>query len=503
MSAPAQDQRERSVVEAFLQTAARDGARAAVVHGTSAVGYGELADRVLRIAAGLRARGIGHGDVVAVRLAPSADCVAALLGVMAAGAAYLPIDVAIPASRGRRYVEIAGARATVERDSSGELGNERVDVDALLATRPPAEPLDLPTADELAYVIFTSGSTGEPKGVMCVHGPVLTAVRYMIRDGFVTRDARVMYRTSIGFDPSLWEMFAPLLAGAVLVIGSDLGRNDPEALIADVAQHGATILQVVPTLLEYLAASPAFGRLDSLRFVFTGGETLTAELAARTLAASRATLVNLYGPTETTVHVTRWPCPRPLPGDVPLGRPFPGIDILVLDGERRPVAAGQIGEICIAGACVARGYINRPELTAARFVEDPAGGARMYRTGDRGHYGSDGLLRYDGRSDRQVKVRGVRVELDEVEHALRGALDGRLGAVIAARNAFGDKELVAFVDGAVDGRAVRAQLQRALPAAMLPSRLVALEGFPTLSNGKTDYVALQKKAESILDGRRD
>jgi amino acid adenylation domain-containing protein len=488
-----------SLPDAFRRVAAHRGFHPAVDDRGRVTTYGELEEAMLRAAAGLRRAGVERGDVVAVRLAPGADCLAALLGVMAAGAAYLPVDVTIPMQRVRRYCEIAQARAIVADEA--DAGVERIDAAALLAGEPDPRLAISPGEDDLAYVIFTSGSTGEPKGVMCEHGPVRTAVEYMLGEGFVRSDERVFCRTSIGFDPSVWEMFAPLLAGATLVIGSEMGRADPERLIEECAAARATVLQVVPTLLEHLASSNALPSAAALRFVFTGGETLTADLAARTLAKTSATLVNLYGPTETTVHVTRWRCGQPLRKTIPLGRPFPGIEILVMGEDGVPAPAGTVGELFIAGRCVARGYINRPDLTAARFVRDAARpGSRMYRTGDRGRFDADGLLYYDGRADRQVKVSGVRVELDEVENALRDVLGGAAGAVVAAYNAFGDKELVAFVGGEIDRRRIRAELQRTLPAAMLPTRLIPLERFPTLSNGKTDYVALTQKANTVLNG---
>jgi len=489
-----------SVVDAFFRTCALRVAHVAIDDPGGAVTYRALEERVHRVAGGLRRAGIGAGDVVAVQLPPSADCVAALLGVMAAGAAYLPIDVTIPIDRAHRYCEIAQARAVIA-DEAIDAGPEPIEAAALFAGARDPRPLPALDAADLAYVIFTSGSTGEPKGVMCEHGPVLTAIRYMIDDGFVTDETRVFCRTSIGFDPSVWEMFAALIAGGTLVFGSDAGRRDPDRLLEEAGRSEATILQVVPTLLEHLAASPGLRTVQTLRFLFTGGETLTADLAARTLVGTNAKLVNLYGPTETTVHVTRWPCPPSLSDPIPLGRPFAGIEILVLDENAGAVPAETTGELFIGGACVARGYINRPQLTAARFMDHPhRAGVRLYRTGDRGRYGADGLLYYDGRADRQVKVSGVRIELDEVESALRDALDGRAGAVVAARNAFGDKELVAFVGGTIDNRRVRSHLQRTLPAAMLPTRLIPLEHFPTLSNGKTDYVTLTQKATRVLNG---
>ncbi|KUP96817.1 non-ribosomal peptide synthetase [Thermobifida cellulosilytica] len=498
-----------ATLTALLDTAAAAHAeRTAVVADDARLTYRELHDRAGRIAALLAADGVGAGDVVAVALPRSADLVAALLGVLRAGAAYLPLDLDHPPARLAAMAGRARAAATLTcrsalphlgEDLPGTVVLDDPGVRARLAGSAPAATADV-HPDQLAYVIFTSGSTGEPKGVGVAHRAVANRLQWMQHAYRLTPDDRVAHKTPVGFDVSVWELFWPLTVGATMVVARPGGHRDPAYLAALFDEQQVSVCHFVPSLLRAFLDEPTAGRAACLRRVVVSGEALDADLArafARTLPDT--CLENLYGPTEAAVDVTHHPVVGPHAGPVgetvPIGRPVWNTELHVLDAALRPLPAGAVGELYLGGVQLARGYVGRPDLTAARFVANPFGppGSRLYRTGDLVRRRHDGAVEYLGRTDDQVKINGVRLEPGEVEAALR-ARPGVADAAVAVRSApAGGVRLVGYVvpDGTPPAAAdLRAALAETLPPALVPAVFVHLDALPLSVNGKLDRAAL-------------
>jgi amino acid adenylation domain-containing protein len=352
------------------------------------------------------------------------------------------------------------------------------------------------TVDNLAYVIYTSGSTGRPKGVMIPHRGASNHMLWMLSSFPLGPEDRVLQRTPISFDASVWELWAPLLAGARLVLARPGGHGDPAYLAREIAARQITVLQLVPSLLTALMEEPGLAACASLRNVFCGGEALPAELPRRLRSLLDARLHNLYGPTEATIDATSHTCAEVEEERlVPIGRPVANTSALVLDAHLAAVPSGVPGELYLGGVQLARGYLGRPELTAERFVPDPFAapgneGARLYRTGDQVRCLPGGEIAYLGRRDHQVKMRGFRIELGEIESALTSLAGVREAVVTMREDLPGDQRLVAYVTGEVAADALRRQLRERLPEFMVPAAFVGLEALPLTPNGKLDRKAL-------------
>ncbi|MFE6337366.1 amino acid adenylation domain-containing protein [Streptomyces sp. NPDC057798] len=501
---------------------------------TEELTYRELDRRATALAGRLRGAGVGPGTVVAVCAERSAALVAALLGVLKAGGAYLPLDPDNPAERLAGLLADAAPPVLLAADAvHGRLpqppeGTRVLSLDdpELWRPDPAAPPAPHIAPDDPAYVIFTSGSTGRPKGVLCTHRGIHNRLDWMQRAHPLHADDAVLQKTPTGFDVSVWELFWPLREGARLVMARPGGHRDGGYLRDAVRRHAVTTVHFVPSMLAVFLAEDGVERCTTLRRVICSGEELPADLARRFLDRFRACeLHNLYGPTEASVDCTAWPCTREsLAGAhrVPIGRPVQNMRIYVLDRNRRPVPVGMPGELYIAGPGVALGYLNRPGLTAQRFVADPWGepGARMYASGDLARHRPDGALEYLGRTDDQVKLHGLRIEPGEIEAALRALPGVGAAAVVVREDRPGDRRLVAYLvpeapggraeapggipqrgladdmleagpDGmAADPGSLRQSLRRTLPDSMLPSAYVVLEALPTGPNGKLDRRAL-------------
>ncbi|HEX2079484.1 MAG TPA: amino acid adenylation domain-containing protein, partial [Longimicrobium sp.] len=496
----------------FAEQAARTPDAVAVEGVDGALTYAELDALSTGVAAALRARGAGRGTLVAVCAERSARMAAALLGVLRAGAAYLPLDPEYPAERLAYMLEDSGARLLLtERALSERLDSAALPLSArsscgegaggrgptglvLLDEIAPADRAGADAAvnaEDLAYVIYTSGSTGRPKGVMVRHGGVSSFLRSMAEAPGLRADDTLLVVTTIAFDISVLELFLPLSLGARSVVATREQAADPTLLAALVARSGATVMQATPATWAMLLASGWTPR-PGMRLL-SGGEALPRTVADALLGAG-AELWNLYGPTETTI----WSATAPVPaeGAIPLGQAIANTTLYVLDPAGSPAPLGVPGELFIGGTGVARGYLNRPGLTAERFVPDPFGapGSRLYRTGDRVRRRADGALEFLGRADFQVKLRGFRIELGEIEAALR-AHPGVGGAAALVREETGDARLVAYVvasdpDAPPAGPELRAFLRERLPEYMVPSAFVALDAFPLTPNGKVDRRAL-------------
>ncbi|WP_301542273.1 non-ribosomal peptide synthetase [Pyxidicoccus fallax] len=459
--------------------------------------YRELDARANQLARALLRRGVRPGDCVALCVQRAPEMVVGLLGILKAGAAYVPLAPDYPRERLAFMLQDSGARVLLTRQALLGLLPEGTDVlcldDASLRedTRAPDVAV---SASDAAYVIYTSGSTGQPKGVVIPHGALVNHMAWFLSAFGITAGDRVLQKTPLSFDASVWECWASLLVGAPLVLAPPDAHRDPAELVACVVRQRITVLQVVPSMLRFMLEEEGLRSATHLRWLFCGGEALASELATRPRALLPQTrLVNLYGPTETTIDATSALATGQEHGStVPMGRPVANTRLYVLDEHLRPVPPGVPGELFIGGAQLARGYLGRPALTAERFMPDPfatTAGSRLYRTGDRVRWLRDGSLEYLGRQDSQVKVRGFRIEPGEVEAALRAHAGVRDAVVMAREDVPGQQRLVAYV---VPRTPVspREWLRERMPEYMVPSAFVMLEALPLTPNGKVDRKAL-------------
>jgi amino acid adenylation domain-containing protein len=468
----------------------------AVTDTTLTLTYRELDRRAGRVADALRAFGVGPDTVVAICLDRSAAFVVAALGVLQAGAAYLPLDPATPPERLAFMLQDATPRVTItDLRADGRLPSAvwpRLDVyEAMARPGGAATRHDVAKQEHLAYVIYTSGSSGRPKGVEITHGSLANLVAWHRRAFGVTADDRAPLYASPAFDAAVWEIWPYLVSGASVHLPPEAVRTDPHALRDWLVAQSITIGFVPTPIAERLVALP-WPTWTPLRTLLTGADTLHRYPPE----GLPFTLVNNYGPTECTVVTTSGPVePEPFGETLPtIGRPIDNVDVVVLDEAMRPVAPGAAGELYVGGAGLARGYRGRPDLTAERFVPHPdEPGARLYRTGDRARLLADGRVAFLGRVDDQLKIRGYRVEPDEIAAAL-GAQPGVAACSVVARDDGDERRLVAYVvpaPGAGLGRdALTAALRRSLPDYMVPATFVTLSGLPLTISGKVDRAAL-------------
>ncbi|CAA9335652.1 MAG: Siderophore biosynthesis non-ribosomal peptide synthetase modules, partial [uncultured Gemmatimonadetes bacterium] len=466
-------------------------------------GYGELNARANRLAHHLAERGVGPDVRVAICVERGLEMVVAVLAVLKAGGAYLPLDPAYPAER-LRYMLADGAPAVLLTQARLEGRFAASGVPRVVLDAEPCPWADAPahdpapgalTPEHLAYVVYTSGSTGVPKGVMNAHRNVVNRLAWGQRACELGPGDGVLQNTSLSFDVSAREIFWALMAGARLVLADARRQGDP-AYLAEVIRSGEiTTFNLVPSMLQALVEEPEAARCRGLRRIVCSGEALPAPLLARVRERLPWVEVhNVYGPSEAATAVAALGC-GVAEGEstVTIGRPTANVRVYLLHGAQ-PVPAGVAGELYVGGAGVARGYLHRPALTAERFVPDPFGGepgARLYRTGDLGRWRADGTLEFLGRNDHQVKVRGFRVEAGEIEARLREHPGVREAVVTARGDASGSTRLVAYVVGAAPGAEVlRAHLAERLPEYMVPAAYVRLEALPRTPNGKVDTRAL-------------
>ncbi|WKD31359.1 non-ribosomal peptide synthetase [Streptomyces xanthophaeus] len=499
-----------TLVELFAQQVARTPGAPATVFRGERLSYAELDARAERLARRLCALGAGPERIVAVALQRSTEMVVSLLAVLKSGAAYLPVDPSLPTDRiayllsdAEPVLLLADDEVAAALPAAADL--PRLDPGAVHDGTAGAAAGPAPLPSHPAYVIYTSGSTGRPKAVVVEHSAIVNRLLWMQDRYRLGADDRVLQKTPFGFDVSVWEFFWPLLTGAALVVAEPGGHKDPAYLTRVIQEEAVTTVHFVPSMLAAFVEDPQAGRCRSLRRVVCSGEALPEELKNRFLDVLDVPLHNLYGPTEAAVDVTHWDCLREESGPVPIGRPIWNTSLYVLDPRGRPVPVGVAGELFLAGAGLARGYLRRPALTAERFPLDPFGppGSRMYRTGDLARHRADGSVEYLGRTDDQVKIHGFRIELGEIETAL-GRLPGvGRAAVVVREDVPGERRLVGYVvpeagadpapDPGPDPDAMRAELARSLPEYMIPV-LVVVDGLPVTANGKLDRRALPAPA---------
>ncbi|MBV8858949.1 MAG: amino acid adenylation domain-containing protein, partial [Acidobacteria bacterium] len=510
---------DKCLHQLFEEQAARTPDATAVVYESESLTYRELNGRANQLARHLLSLGVGPDELVGVCVERSAEMVVALLAVLKAGAAYVPLDPSYPRDRLAFMLDDSRPQVLLTQEGLSHALPQREGMRTLLLdrdwddiSRESDEPAGVSVSnDSLAYCIYTSGSTGRPKGVLISHRGICNRLLWMQTAYPLTADDRLLQKTPYSFDASVWEIFVPLMSGATLVMARPGGHQDSAYLVRVAAEQRITVLQLVPSMLQVVLGERGLGELRSLRRVYCGGEVLPASLQESFHASLDSELHNLYGPTEVSIDAAHWACVR---GDgrrvVPIGRPLSNMRVYLLDSLMRPVPVGAPGELYVGGDGLARGYLNRPELTAERFVPHPFSeepGARLYRTGDLARHLPGGEIEYLGRIDQQVKIRGFRIELGEIEAALRRHYSVRDAVVLAREDAPGEKRLIAYVVLHPDLRAVapgdnaetsdgpsiaelRGHIAERLPEYMLPSAFLLLDSLPTLPNGKVNRHAL-------------
>ncbi|MFB0617917.1 amino acid adenylation domain-containing protein [Streptomyces sp. AGS-58] len=480
----------------------------------STLDYAALNARANRLAGRLGELGVGQESRVGVLLRRGPELVVALLAVLKAGAGYLPLDPGHPAARLTALVDETGARVVVtETALAGLLAASAaepllVDHDPGIAGQDPGNPGLAVTPDSLAYVIYTSGSTGTPKGVMIEHRNLVNYVCWCLEGYRPLGGTGAPLYSSMAFDLPVTSLFPALLSGQPVTLTEDDGTPGIDALVAELERGGFGLLKLTPSHLALLnrSLSPQALRRAAGRLI-AGGEELTREMVSRWAEHAPDTVVdNEYGPTETTVgcsHLEGTPGELP-PGVLPIGRPFANTTMRVLDRDLQLLPVGVVGELYIGGAQLARGYVERPGLTAERFVPDPYAarpGERLYRSGDLARYREDGVLEFAGRVDHQVKIRGYRIEPGEVEAALRREAGLRDVAVHMVSTPGGEKELAAYLvpadGGTLDPVALRDRLAQVLPAHLVPSRYLVLDELPMTASGKIDLARLPKDTQPV------
>jgi amino acid adenylation domain-containing protein len=487
----------RSVPHLVALQAAANPEALAVVSSSQRLTYADLDRCANQLANYLRATGVGEEQVVGLHLERSPESVICALAVLKAGAAYLPLDPSLPAERLRYMLTDANVSVVLSQGANIELLPKHtwsvVDWErlySLLGSYPSSCPSSAVTAQSLAYVIYTSGSTGEPKGVEATHGGLRNLVDWHIRAFDVTSADRASLQAVVGFDAAVWDLWPYLAVGASVHIPQESVRSNPEAIREWLLTQKISIT-FLPTALAEQMLLLEWPPNTALRVLLTGADTLRR----RPSPGLRFALVNNYGPTEGTVVATSGRVESESPdGGIPsIGRAIDNTEIYILDGNMQPVREGDAGELWIGGAGVARGYRNNPALTAEKFLRNPFGEGRLYRTGDRARVLPNGEIEFMGRLDDQIKIRGYRVEPNEIINALN-TYPGVRASAVAVHEDKGEKRLVAYVVlGAgtrVDPTGLRQMLSRKLPDYMVPAALVRVDALPLTANGKVDHTAL-------------
>jgi len=476
----------------------------AIVFEGQTLSYAELNARANRLAHYLRSKGVGPDVLVGICVERSLEMVIGLLGILKAGGAYVPLDPGYPQDRLDFMVHDVGAPIVLSQEScKAKLAASTAAVLCLdsewdlVAGADDKNPDILLMPENLAYCIYTSGSTGQPKGAGVPHQGILNRLQWMQEAYSLKPTDRVLQKTPYSFDVSVWEFFWPLMTGAQLIVAEPDAHQDALALIDIIKRGQITTLHFVPSMLYAFIGTPGVETCTSLKRVICSGEALPADLVARFQQKLPCELHNLYGPTEASVDVSYWAClPGCVEAAIPIGRPIANICLYILDRQLNPVAVGTPGELHIGGIGLGRGYLNRPGLTAEKFIPNPYGsdGSRLYKTGDWVRHRADGNIDYLGRIDHQVKIRGFRIELGEIEAQLVNCQGVREAVVIAREDKANDKRLVAYLltqnNIELSAAELRSQLAEVLADYMIPGAFVCLAEFPLMPNGKLNRKAL-------------
>ncbi len=494
----------------------------AVQFADEQLSYQELHQRANQLAHALQSRGVGPDVLVGVYMERSLELVIGLLAILKAGGAYVPLEPSYPQPRLAFLLQDTQVRVLLTQQKlKDKLPEQRAQVLCLdsdwpqLAQQRSSTPSSPVQPDHLAYVIYTSGSTGQPKGAMNRQRSIVNRLLWMQRVYHLQPEDRVLHKTPISFDVSVWELFWPLLCGACLVLAQPEGHRDSRYLVEVIREQQITTLHFVPSLLHVLLEERELPRCSSLRRVICSGEALDGQTQQQWYARMSVALYNLYGPTEAAVDVTWWACePESSKTVVPIGRPIANTQIYLLDERLQPVPVGVAGELYIGGVSLARGYWKQAALTAERFLPNPWSqqpGERLYKTGDLARYRVDGTIEFVGRMDSQVKLHGVRIELGEIESWLRQHPDVQDAVVVVRQAGSADKRLVAYVVLRADGHdlqespatpavqlqqlnqhiaVLREYLKGILPEYMIPAFILPVEALPLTTSGKIDRLAL-------------
>ncbi|WP_070340223.1 non-ribosomal peptide synthase/polyketide synthase [Pseudomonas aeruginosa] len=496
---------QRGVHRLFEEQVERTPTAPALAFGEERLDYAELNRRANRLAHALIERGVGADRLVGVAMERSIEMVVALMAILKAGGAYVPVDPEYPEERQAYMLEDSGVQLLLSQSHLKlplAQGVQRIDLDqadAWLENHAENNPGVELNGENLAYVIYTSGSTGKPKGAGNRHSALSNRLCWMQQAYGLGVGDTVLQKTPFSFDVSVWEFFWPLMSGARLVVAAPGDHRDPAKLVELINREGVDTLHFVPSMLQAFLQDEDVASCTSLKRIVCSGEALPADAQQQVFAKlPQAGLYNLYGPTEAAIDVTHWTCVEEGKDAVPIGRPIANLACYILDGNLEPVPVGVLGELYLAGRGLARGYHQRPGLTAERFVASPfVAGERMYRTGDLARYRADGVIEYAGRIDHQVKLRGLRIELGEIEARLLEHPWVREAAVLAVDG----RQLVGYVvleSESGDWReALAAHLATSLPEYMVPAQWLALERMPLSPNGKLDRKALPAPEVSV------
>ncbi|MBE9067870.1 amino acid adenylation domain-containing protein [Leptolyngbya cf. ectocarpi LEGE 11479] len=491
----------------FEQQVQRTPHAVAVIAEDAQLTYQQLNRQANRLAYQLATLGVGPDHLVGICVERSLDMVVGLLGILKAGGTYVPIDPHYPTERIKFILQDAQVNILLSQTHLEQTLVDCLPKDTALICldrdqwKNMRSCPDRPTAvdtDNLMYVIYTSGSTGHPKGVMIPHSGACNQLHWRQTTFPLGPQDRVLQNISFSFDPSVWQIFWPLLVGAQLVLPRPNGHQDIAYLVDLIARQNVSVIALVPSLLRVLLEQPGLDQCDALNHIFCGGEALTLDLQQqffKRFSKDSVQLHNVYGPTEASIDATSWTCQQGVNYPIaPIGHPISNAQIHILDDALKPVNIEEIGEIYIGGSGLARGYLNRPELTTARFITYPPDRSRIYRTGDLGKSLPDGTIQFIGRVDQQVKIRGFRIELGEIESCLDQHPAIAQSAVIAWEFAPGQKRLFAYfipnADMTVDVKTLRSWLAQRLPDYMVPAMFMPLTAFPLNANGKLDRKAL-------------
>lgn len=497
--------------ELIETSASLDSYADAVVFENEHLSYKELNAQTNQYAHYLREIGTGPNQVVAVMMDRSIEMIIALMAILKAGGAYLPIDPGYPEDRIRFMLQDAAVSIVLIQKKYHFLSETFIGTTVLMDEKstyisqmPFTNPTNITSPDDLAYIIYTSGSTGKPKGCMLSHKAICNRLLWMKEHYSIGATEKILQKTPFTFDVSVWEFFLPLISGASLHFAKPNGHKDNDYLIQKIVNEKITICHFVPSMLRYFLNQDNVSQCTSLRHVFVSGEALTVDLVHKFKRTLGARLHNLYGPTEAAVDVTYWEAEEREDRVVPIGKPISNIRMYILNSQLSQVAIGETGELFIGGLGLAKGYINQPKLTEEKFIKNPLSDeshSKLYRTGDQARYLEDGNIEFLGRLDFQVKLRGFRIELTEIENILREHESMDDSIVLVRDNDTDDPKLVAYVVAKyqIEMSDIKDYLRKKIPEWMVPNTITPIAKMPLTQHGKVDRGALPWPINSSND----